>query len=148
MSTRCQVRVEDNDSKLTLYHHTDGYPTYMLKLIRDAWGKYCKGWEGARVNKVASALCAIDPLIFEPLDYHTLHSDIAWFYTINVHDTKHTGTEPVWTVSVYKASFDFDQVKKEHERLTLIERLKVDAITDTEAKKIEEKVYHEGKDPL
>jgi len=148
MSTRCQVRVEGGESKLTLYHHTDGYPSYMLMLIQQAWDKYCRGWEGSRVSKAASALCAVDPLIFEPLDYHTLHSDIEWFYTINVRDTKYIGTTPVWKISVYKTSSDFEETKSEEERTTLVDTVRVDAITNTEAKKIEEKVYHEGKDPL
>lgn len=147
MSTRCQVRVEDGESKLTLYHHTDGYPSYMLMLIQKAWEKYCRGWEGARVGKAASALCAVDPLIFEPLDYHTLHGDIEWFYTIDVHDTKHIGTTPVWKISVYKTSFDFEQSKSEEERTTLIETISVDAITGAEAGRIEKSAYKD-KDPL
>ena len=42
MSTRCQVKVSDYDERenvsnaVTLYHHSDGYPTAMLQVMADA----------------------------------------------------------------------------------------------------------------
>ena len=101
MSTRCQVKVTNGEESLTLYHHTDGYPDYMLPTIKKAWEKYGQGWEGARVYKVASMLCAVDPIIFEPLDYHGLHPDIKYYYIINCKNESHVGAKPVWEIEIY-----------------------------------------------
>lgn len=143
MSTRSQVKVTDGTHSLTLYHHTDGYPTGILPLIFQAWDKYGRGWEGARVHKVASMLCATDPVIFEPLDYHTLHADIEYYYVINCKDTAHVGTTPDWTVTSYAVAFDFpadgENPKADADRLTELHTLKVSEITDAVAEAIENK---------
>jgi len=95
--------VTDGRVKLTLYHHTDGYPEYMVPTIRKAFDTYCQGWEGNRVYKVASALCAVDPLVFEPLDYHELHSDIEFYYVVTILPNGGFVGEVVrWLVEVYE----------------------------------------------
>lgn len=127
MSTRAMVQVTNGTDKLSLYHHTDGYPSYMVPTIKKAWETYGKRWEGARVYKVASMLCAIDPVVFEPLDYHTLHGDIAYYYVVNCKDTAHVGTEPVWTIDIYAVDFDFEGTMTEAKRLTKLDSIKVNA---------------------
>lgn len=124
MSTRCQVKVTNGDEKLTLYHHTDGYPENMIPTIQEAWEKYGKGWEGARVYKVAGMLCAIDPMVFEPLDYHDLHSDIEYYYVIDCKGESHSGSKPIWTIKVYEVKFDFKGEIKDKDRLKLIKTYK------------------------
>lgn len=136
MSTRCQVEVTDGDHKITLYHHTDGYPSYMLPLIKSAWKKYGKGWEGARVYKVASMLCAVDPTIFEPLPYHDLHADIEYFYSINCKGKMDMSSEPVWNVTSYEADFDFEQVKTRKQRLHKLDSVAVNKITEEYAESV------------
>jgi hypothetical protein len=121
MSTRCQVKVTDGADSITLYHHTDGYPSYMIPKIREAWETYGKGWEGARVGKVASMLCAVDPVVFEPEESHDLHMDIEYYYVIDCKDTAHIGTKPVWTVKAYGVDFDQD-------RLSLLAEGKIDTL--------------------
>lgn len=138
MSTRCQVRVTDGDDAITLYHHTDGYPSYMVPTIRKAWEEYGKGLEGARVYKVASMLCAVDPVVFEPLPYKDLHADIEYFYEINCKGKSHIGAEPVWTVKVFSAGFDFDNKKTEKERLTLLAKGKVNKLDGEEIERKEQ----------
>ena len=41
MSTRCQVKVGDGEESVTLYHHTDGYPEYMVPTIWKAFNYTC-----------------------------------------------------------------------------------------------------------
>lgn len=141
MSTRCQVRVKNEEGdKLTLYHHTDGYPSYMIPKIQEAWKKYGQGWEGARVYKVASMLCAVDPAVFEPLSYHTLHADIEYFYEIDCTGESHTGTKPVWTITAYTADFAFDKDSKktEEERLHKFAEIKSDEeLTEEKAEELD-----------
>ena len=143
MSTRSQVKVTDGDNSLTLYHHTDGYPSGILPLIRQAWTKYGQEWEGARVYKVASMLCAVDPVIFEPLDYHTIHGDIEFYYLIDCKGTAHIGTKPDWTVTTYAVSFDFrhmgEEPKADEERLHALHTCKVSELTDPVIEAIENK---------
>lgn len=108
-STRCQVQVIEVDRKLTLYHHCDGYPSNMVKLFKLAYKAFNGSWEAGRVGKVASKLCKVDDYNgFEPLDYHTLHGDIEWYYKINVtgKEGKFIGSKQSWELSVYIASHD------------------------------------------
>lgn len=126
MSTRCQVEVTNGEEKLTLYHHTDGYPSYMIKKIIEAWKAYGQGWEGARVYKVASMLCAVDVTVFEPLDYHTLHGDIEFFYSIDCKGESHVGAKPVWNITVYEAAFDFEGKLSRAKRLKKLFTIKSD----------------------
>jgi hypothetical protein len=136
MSTRCQVKVTDGEQSLTLYHHTDGYPSHMLPVIKKAWDEHGKEWEGARVYKVASMLCAVDPVVFEPLDYHGLHADIEYYYVINCKDTTRVGTRPDWAVTAYEADFDFGGHKKDDERLHQLGEMKVSQITEERAENL------------
>lgn len=97
MSTRCQVKVVQEglqwDQSLTLYHHTDGYPEYMVPLIARAYKLYGKSWEAGRAGKVASFLCAVDPGVFEPEEGHTLHGDIEYYYILHVMNGECCGWE-------------------------------------------------------
>ena len=95
MSTRCQVQVIQEgmgswEDKVTLYHHTDGYPEYMIPIINKAYNYKRKplwkgdtdlscGWEKGRAGKVASLLCWADPIVFEPEEGHELHGDIEYY---------------------------------------------------------------------
>ena len=106
MSTRCQVQVVEGDGKqpwekLTLYHHSDGYPTHILPEIVETFEEFGKGWEGYRAGKVASFLCAAHPGTFEPEAGHTLHGDIEWYYVLQVGE-KRGGEYSMWNVDVYK----------------------------------------------
>lgn len=96
MSTRCQVQVIEYDGnqnfKITLYHHTDGYPEYMIPKMFEAYSyrdqnRYSQDNEHwnflrSRAGKIASLLCWSDPGVFEPEDHHTLHVDIDYFYRL------------------------------------------------------------------
>ena len=128
MSTRCQVKVTNGEQSLTLYHHMDGYPEGILPLIKEAWDKHGKEWEGARVYKVASMLCAVDPIQFEPLDYHSLHGDIEYYYVVNCKGESHVGAEPIWTVTVYEVKMDFDGKLTDKKRLTEIKSVAVNKL--------------------
>jgi hypothetical protein len=139
MSTRTQVQVTDGEEKLTLYHHTDGYPSYMLRIIKEAWEKYGKGWEGARVGKVASMLCAVDPVVFEPMDSHDLNCDIEYYYVIDCKGELHTQAKPIWKVKTHVADFDFDRVKTNEQRLHILGDVEVNKIDDEYIESLEAK---------
>ena len=112
MSTRCQVRVEGDvrvlgaentvRDRLTLYHHSDGYPSYMVRTFVTAFDKYGRGWEGNRVGKVASFLCAVDPGSYEPEDGHQLHGDIEFFYEVHLGSDMTVGARGTWTIKVFE----------------------------------------------
>src|SRR5947209_8649352 len=123
MSTRCQVTVVQEetglDEKVTLYHHTDGYPEYMIPKIAEAFGtfskpkeimkgiSYTRTWELGRAGMVASFLCAVDPGVFEPKDSHDLHGDIEYHYTLYV--TSHEGGSvgAKWSVEIRMPNENF-----------------------------------------
>jgi hypothetical protein len=118
MSTRCQVKVVQEGTEwkqeVSLYHHTDGYPDYMIGVIRKAKAQYGLGWEGGRAGKVASALCAIDPMVFEPEDSHTLHGDIEFYYILKVQNQSGGSMAeiPNWEVEIYEPKKGFWKLKK------------------------------------
>lgn len=122
MSTRCQVKVIqeglDWKQEVSLYHHTDGYTDYMIPKIKEAKEKYGIGWEGGRAGKVASALCAIDPCVFEPEEGHTLHGDIEYYYIVRIQNQKQgsVAENPVWQVEVYEPKTGFYKLKKPTEK--------------------------------
>jgi hypothetical protein len=122
MSTRCQVEIMPNGnygSPILLYHHTDGYPEYMLPIIRNAYerfvvepmklegGNYIPDKAGISEH-VASMIISSDPRTFEveappPKVYNRergnpLHSDIVYFY--RVYPTQKDG-KIQWEVEVY-----------------------------------------------
>lgn len=125
MSTRCQVQVVETGvnfgEKVTLYHHTDGYPSNIILLIKKcytkfskpkkyAFGKVCRKWELGRPGKVASFLCAIDPGVFEPEEGHDLHGDIEYYYVLTAVNTKGgcTTEVPIWNIEIFKPKLDCD----------------------------------------
>jgi hypothetical protein len=111
MSTRCQVQVigeNADDSMVTLYHHTDGYPSYMVPLIAKAYRHaikpsphgYARAWQAARVGKVAGELCWADPGVMEPEAGHELHGDIEYLYRVYVSGGMHIGAIGKWEVEI------------------------------------------------
>lgn len=118
MSTRCQVKVtttypnDDYTQSVTLYHHTDGYPSRMIPLIYEAFQyedprnkelKINDEWVKGRAGKIASLLCWADPTVFEPEDSHALHGDIEYYYTIKAESKN---KDVVWMVQVFEVPFD------------------------------------------
>jgi hypothetical protein len=130
MSTRCQVVIQgegyDTES-LTMYHHCDGYPSYMIPLLQKAAKILLKEsgtvkynsvdspayditsmpWEAGRVSKVASCLCAADPLGFEPEKTNDLHSDIEYLYELIVSGEGHCVARVQWSVTVFTPNSGF-----------------------------------------
>ena len=104
MSTRCQVKVMGTDVNgshaFTLYHHCDGYPSYMLPIIGKA---YTDKWQAERPGKAAAMLCAADPTGYEVEQGHSLHGDIEYYYVVDV-----TGGN--WKITAYDAPFDADSI--------------------------------------
>jgi hypothetical protein len=105
MSTRAQVRIFQegmgwNDS-VTLYHHTDGYPSGMIPLFKAA-AKKATGYEGGRAGKVASWLCYVDPGVFEPEEGHELHGDIEYYYKLYLVNTRagSMAERPRWDLEI------------------------------------------------
>jgi hypothetical protein len=113
MITRCQVRVVQEglswDESVTLYHHSDGYPTYMLPLIARAYDMSGRDWHSGRAGKAASVLCAADPGVFEPEAGHELHCDIEYYYTLyTVNKAQGNVNEcPEWEVQVFDCGTGF-----------------------------------------
>lgn len=131
MSTRCQTKViegqkestEQCNEDITLYHHCDGYPTWMVPLFYKAyqfgitpfvpeWEKdnpkavptdVCQ-WQAFRGGYAASMLCHIDPRGFQPENSHELHGDIEWYYKLYVGGKTVKGQEQMqWELEIYKA---------------------------------------------
>jgi hypothetical protein len=111
MSTRCQVQVigeNADDSMVTLYHHTDGYPSYMVPLIAKAYRHaikpsprgYPRAWQAAQVGKAAGELCWADPGTMEPEAGHELHGDIEYLYRVYVSGGMHIGVIGKWEVEI------------------------------------------------
>ena len=134
MSTRCQVKVIAGkekslcfDENVTLYHHSDGYPGYMLELIGKAWtfGNRISldhkrrfqefspkkpmdnpyAYQLDRPGYVGSFLCHVDPHGFMIEAGHDLHGDIEWYYVIDVGIKTH---DEEWKISVYAAHSNFE----------------------------------------
>lgn len=104
MSTRCQVRIEGcegSDDVITVYHHCDGYPSWMVPLIEKAYRKaimpidyettvgdktVVHQYEHAgmlnRGGYMASAIVAADPHGYQIENGNGLHGDIEYLYII------------------------------------------------------------------
>lgn len=144
MSTRAQVKVTQTgigwEENVTLYHHCDGYPTGILPLILEAYNKYGKdNYEGGRAGKVASFLCAVDPGHFEPEDNHELHSDIQYYYILNlVNKTGGSLAEhPKWVVSIYDRGNEWKELNTLKDMRLIIENVDINNITDEMAEKLD-----------
>lgn len=115
MSTRCQVKIagykpeakgRTGNPGCTLYHHTDGYPTYMLPTMYEGYKAQLdiskkKGYESGNAligtpEKAASIIISSDPTVFEQEKSQRLHGDIEWYYVIHPNEGK------PWTVDVFK----------------------------------------------
>jgi hypothetical protein len=124
MSTRCQVQViedcEGRKSKVTLYHHTDGNPEYIIPKIYEAYcyegqDRYARDREDfdfikSRAGKIASLLCWSDPGVFEPEDHHTLHGDTDYFYRLFCRNSSQD-RKPSWEIEIFKRDWhdEFDE---------------------------------------
>ncbi len=104
MSTRCQVKVTGTDinssESFTLYHHCDGYPSYMLPVIASG---HIASWQAGRIGKAAAMVASSDPLGFELEQGNDLHGDIEYYYIIDVNDG-------AWLITAYSVPFDYDSV--------------------------------------
>ena len=112
MSTRSQVKVIQNGigwkEEVTLYHHTDGYPEYMIPTILKASNytrlnykgevNNCK-FEKGRAGKTASLLCWADPGVFEPEEGHGLHGDIEYYYKLYVNGSRK------WEIEIFDPDY-------------------------------------------
>lgn len=113
MSTRCQIQVVqeglDWEAKVTMYHHSDGYPGHIVADIARSYEIYGKGWEAERGRKVAAYLCAMHPGGFEPEDSHELHMDIDYYYILYVGkaDKGFVKEEPSWEVEIRQTRSNF-----------------------------------------
>ncbi len=106
MSTRAQVQVIQEglgwEESVTLYHHTDGYPSNIVPLIQKAYQYDCSYQKG-RAGKVASLLCFTDPMVFEPKDNHELHGDIEYYYRLYLinQNMGSMGENPKWELEIF-----------------------------------------------
>jgi hypothetical protein len=64
-------------------------------------------WEAGRVGKVASCVCAADPLGFEPEKTNDLHPDIEYLYELTVSGKGHVGARVKWDVTVFTTNEGF-----------------------------------------
>jgi len=109
MSTRCQVQVIDRERrKITLYHHHDGYPSYMVPTIHAAY-QLIKGMglNSSSLSGAVSGLCFVDPAEFEVEDGHELHGDIRFYYRIYCSPLEKSDKHPVdrWELEVFQREY-------------------------------------------
>ena len=134
MSTRCQVRFleaglpwnNEDHFPIMLYHHSDGYPTNMLKLLLDGYDKaiaplklgggfYDKSWQAGRSGKAAAYTIAADPGGFEPEAGNEFHVDIEWFYEVVCVNHANAGGPPSWQLRVFTPAPGFwDSPDRQH----------------------------------
>jgi hypothetical protein len=102
MSTRCQVAVIEQGKNLiiTLYHHTDGYPEFIIPKIFEAYSWEGDEWVKTKAGKVTSLLCWSDPGVFEPENSHMLHLDITYYYRLYCGELMDDHAN--WDVEIYK----------------------------------------------
>ena len=100
MSTRCQVKVTGTDinnaDSFTMYHHCDGYPSYMLPIIASGWQDT---WQAGRIGKAAAMVVGADIRGFELEQGHEIHGDIEYYYVVDV-------TNGAWAITVYESPYD------------------------------------------
>ena len=128
MSTRCQLQVVEEGSdykeRITLYHHNDGYPVYMIPMIYRAWIKANEVYFPLQVGRAEVAteiLCLTDRGGFKWEKGHRLHGDIEHYYRLHCWYSKLEET-PVWELDVYERNFsilindftldDFKQIER------------------------------------
>jgi len=95
MSTRANIIIKDSDAKLIFYRHSDGYPDYTGKDLKDFVKGYTNG--SFRDNAIQSAghlilrghqeykkYTSMDWKVgaYEPTD--SIHGDIEYLYTIDL----------------------------------------------------------------
>ena len=110
MSTRCQVQIiekfRDSINVITLYHHSDGYPEYMVPVIYKAYnyeGSFKE--EKAKAGIVASLLCWADPMGFELEQGNDLHGDIKYLYQLYCR-FDHSENRAIWEIDIFMKDWD------------------------------------------
>jgi hypothetical protein len=123
MSTAAEIKiVGDNgdpglDNTVYLLHHSDGYPSYMVPVLKAAYRKFVKGadnyrrYKGGRAGHAAAFICAADPQIAEPEDCSEAGkwADLDYLYTLWVREKPYnpkTKATPVasWEVRIERVS--------------------------------------------
>jgi len=153
MSTHAQVKVIGTigDDSQMLYHHTDGYPSNMIPVLKRAakiaLANSCTvryshddkhtftvsslPWEAGRVGKASSAMCAADPLVMEP-DANELHGDIEYLYhlyLVNPSGTGHCGEHVRWEVEILQTNSGFWDNPTEGNMTVIVQRMPLQKIT-------------------
>jgi hypothetical protein len=121
MSTRCQVQVVEVEvgskieARISLYHHSDGYPNYIIPIIYKAYSwetNEDEEWKMTRAGKVASLLCWADPGEFEPEVDNDVRWDNSFYYRLycsKAGDNK----KAIWEVDIYgKKEMTHDEFEK------------------------------------
>ena len=78
MSTNCGIAIKAGETYQTIYCHWDGYPSYMLPMLREHYGT--RELAGRLVN-LGDASCICEKL--EPTgkhDFHLPETDVSVFY--------------------------------------------------------------------
>lgn len=85
MSTRCNIIVQDGDSKYTLYHHCDGYPEYVGLCLYKALNERIQRNDYSAVDVVNMLMKHRLDDIDESYELTTgLHGDIEYLYIIDL----------------------------------------------------------------
>jgi hypothetical protein len=116
MSTRCQVQIiekfQEKHNMITLYHHSDGYPEYMVPVIYKAY--ICEDHgknEKTRAGKVARLLCYADPMGFVLEQGNDLRGDIEYLYQLYCH-FDHAENREIWEIDIFKKDWDLSSRKR------------------------------------
>jgi len=120
MSTRANVLIKGklpgsypgkDVEEFLLYHHTDGYPEYMLETFRKAWQMARDKWDCGCPEVVVSFLCAVDPGIYIPKQGLDLSPDIEYLYILNTVFPTNGNSKPYWRVTTRVINQDVDHLK-------------------------------------
>lgn len=84
MSTRCNIKVFDNNHEVMLYHHCDGYPEYVGKNLFEKFGEKLKNKDCyLYVDDIVNGL--IKDKEDDGYEWTTgLHGDIEYLYEIDL----------------------------------------------------------------
>ena len=110
MSTRCQVQIieksQETHNMITLYHHSDGYPEYMVPVIYKAYiyEDHDKD-EKTRAEKVARLIFYADPMGFVLEKGNALRGDIEYLYQLYCH-FDHAENREIWEIDILKKDRD------------------------------------------
>lgn len=133
MSTRAEVRIIEGEKSESprvtyLYHHSDGYPSYMVPALQRAYKRFVEAradryglikfrvageeahvsrWQGGRAGYAATFIAAADLGLdaVEPADEQNNHGDLDFYYTVWVKEggrdyEKHQDLPAEWDVEI------------------------------------------------